>query len=111
MSPRTTRRQLLGGAAALGLLARIPTGWALPSGAVRTPAFIDALIARMSVEEKAGQLSLFSSAQQDGKAIVANPLQVDSTWEDGAFTLSNTYGMGAFFTQPRYAMFSVSYDY
>lgn len=28
----------------------------------------------MSVEEKAGQLSLFSSAQQDGKAIVANPL-------------------------------------
>ncbi|MEA9896195.1 TonB-dependent receptor [Xanthomonas campestris pv. raphani] len=39
------------------------------------------------------------------------PLQVDSTWEDGAFTLSNTYGMGAFFTQPRYAMFSVSYDY
>lgn len=28
----------------------------------------------MTVEEKAGQLSLFSSAQQDGKAIVANPL-------------------------------------
>ncbi|MGN5610249.1 Oar protein, partial [Xanthomonas citri pv. mangiferaeindicae] len=39
------------------------------------------------------------------------PLQVDSTWEDSPFTLSNTYNMGAFFTQPRYAMFSVSYDY
>ncbi|MEB1669769.1 glycoside hydrolase family 3 N-terminal domain-containing protein [Xanthomonas campestris pv. campestris] len=82
MSPRTTRRQLLGGAAALGLLARIPTGWALPSGAVRTPAFIDALIARMSVEEKAGQLSLFSSAQQDGKAIVANPLARSADGDD-----------------------------
>lgn len=39
------------------------------------------------------------------------PLQVDSTWEDDTFTLSNTYNMGRFFTQPRYAMFSVSYDY
>ncbi|MCW1999471.1 beta-glucosidase [Xanthomonas translucens] len=28
----------------------------------------------MSLEEKAGQLSLFSSAQQDSKAVVANPL-------------------------------------
>lgn len=39
------------------------------------------------------------------------PLQVDSTWEDAPFTLSNTYDTGAYFTQPRYAMFSVSYYY
>ncbi|NIK51535.1 glycoside hydrolase family 3 N-terminal domain-containing protein [Xanthomonas arboricola] len=70
----TTRRQLLRSAGTLALLARIPAGWALPTEATRPPGFIDALIARMSVEEKAGQLSLFSSAQQDGKAIVANPL-------------------------------------
>ncbi|CAE1133194.1 glycoside hydrolase family 3 N-terminal domain-containing protein [Xanthomonas euroxanthea] len=74
MSVCTTRRQLLRGAGTLALLARIPAGWALPAGPARPPGFIDALIARMSVEEKAGQLSLFSSAQQDGKAIVANPL-------------------------------------
>ncbi|ATS21839.1 Oar protein [Xanthomonas phaseoli pv. phaseoli] len=39
------------------------------------------------------------------------PLQVDSTWEDSPYTLSNTYGMGVYFTQPRYAVLSVSYDY
>ncbi|MEA9738832.1 glycoside hydrolase family 3 N-terminal domain-containing protein [Xanthomonas campestris pv. raphani] len=74
MPARTTRRQLLQGAASLALLARIPAGWAVPASPSRAPGFIDALIARMSVEEKAGQLSLFSSAQQDSKAVVANPL-------------------------------------
>ncbi|WP_407468598.1 glycoside hydrolase family 3 N-terminal domain-containing protein [Xanthomonas campestris pv. raphani] len=74
MSARTTRRQLLQGAASLALLARIPAGWAVPASPSGAPGFIDALIARMSVEEKAGQLSLFSSAQQDSKAVVANPL-------------------------------------
>ncbi|MCC8692100.1 glycoside hydrolase family 3 N-terminal domain-containing protein [Xanthomonas campestris] len=74
MPARTTRRQLLQGAASLALLARIPAGWAVPASPSSAPGFIDALIARMSVEEKAGQLSLFSSAQQDSKAVVANPL-------------------------------------
>ncbi|MEA9750739.1 glycoside hydrolase family 3 N-terminal domain-containing protein [Xanthomonas campestris pv. raphani] len=74
MPARTTRRQLLQGAASLALLARIPAGWAVPASPSGAPGFIDALIARMSVEEKAGQLSLFSSAQQDSKAVVANPL-------------------------------------
>ncbi|KTF34549.1 hypothetical protein LMG919_14815, partial [Xanthomonas vesicatoria] len=78
MPPRTTRRQLLRGAATLAALARIPAGWALPPGPARGPAFIETLIARMSVEEKAGQLSLFSSAEQVDKAIVANPLSKDA---------------------------------
>ncbi|MCC4635702.1 MULTISPECIES: glycoside hydrolase family 3 N-terminal domain-containing protein [Xanthomonas] len=78
MHPRTTRRQLLRGAATLAVLSRIPSGWALPPGPSHGPAFIEALIARMSVEEKAGQLSLFSSAEQVDKAIVANPVRKDA---------------------------------
>ncbi|PPT92922.1 TonB-dependent receptor [Xanthomonas theicola] len=39
------------------------------------------------------------------------PVQVNSTWEDSPYTLSNTYNMGLFYTAPRYAQVSVSYDY
>jgi len=39
------------------------------------------------------------------------PLQVDSTWEGHPYKLSNVYGMGISFTQPRYAVLSMSYDY
>ncbi|MGS0577386.1 TonB-dependent receptor [Xanthomonas oryzae pv. oryzicola] len=39
------------------------------------------------------------------------PLQVDSIWEANHYKLSNTYGMGVNFTQPRYTVLSVSYDY
>jgi beta-glucosidase len=38
-----------------------------------TPAFIDSLIARMTVEEKAGQLSLMASAWGPSAAIALNP--------------------------------------
>ncbi|WP_238692139.1 hypothetical protein [Xanthomonas arboricola] len=77
MPARTARRELLRGAATLAVLSCIPSGWALPPGPPRGPAFIEALIARMSVEEKAGQLSLFSSAEQVDKAINANPASKD----------------------------------
>lgn len=69
-----TRRQLLLAAGASGLLSRIPMGFALEPAASTTPAFIDDLIARMSLQEKAGQLSLFSSASQNGAAAAANPV-------------------------------------
>ncbi|MBB4592848.1 glycoside hydrolase family 3 N-terminal domain-containing protein [Xanthomonas cannabis] len=78
MAPRTTRRQLLRGAATLAVLSRVPSGWALPPAPARGPAFIEDLIARMTLEEKAGQLSLFSSAEQIDKAIVANPIHKDA---------------------------------
>ncbi|WP_355586305.1 glycoside hydrolase family 3 N-terminal domain-containing protein [Xanthomonas cannabis] len=78
MAPRTTRRQLLRGAATLAVLSRVPSGWALPHAPAHGPAFIEDLIARMTLEEKAGQLSLFSSAEQIDKAIVANPIHKDA---------------------------------
>jgi beta-glucosidase len=74
MSVRVTRRELLVGAGSLALLSRIPVGLALGPSAAATPAFIDALIARMSVIEKAGQLTLFSSAVQTVAAAEANPV-------------------------------------
>ncbi|MCC4602403.1 glycoside hydrolase family 3 N-terminal domain-containing protein [Xanthomonas campestris] len=78
MAPRTTRRQLLRSAATLAVLSRVPSGWALPHAPAHGPAFIEDLIARMTLEEKAGQLSLFSSAEQIDKAIVANPIHKDA---------------------------------
>ncbi|PPU91453.1 beta-glucosidase [Xanthomonas populi] len=81
MEMRRTRRGLLLGAGAAALLAQLPVGFALPSRAAKASAFIDALIARMSVEEKAGQLTLSSSAQQTDAAVAANPLNTLPTAE------------------------------
>ncbi|MBN6149376.1 glycoside hydrolase family 3 C-terminal domain-containing protein [Xanthomonas sp. AmX2] len=81
MAFRTTRRGLLLGAGSLALLSQVPMGFALPRAGTRTPAFIDALIARMSVEEKAGQLTLSGSAQQTDAAAAANPVTVRPTAE------------------------------
>ena len=40
---------------------------------VPVPAFVDALIAKMTLEEKAGQLSLMASAWGPGAAAALNP--------------------------------------
>jgi beta-glucosidase len=75
MPPHLTRRELLVGAGAFALLSRIPVGLALgPSTSTGTPGFIDDLIARMTLEEKAGQLTLFSSGMQPDAATMANPV-------------------------------------
>jgi beta-glucosidase len=84
MPPRLTRRQLLAGAGAFALLSRIPVGLALgpsKSSAAATPGFIDELIAKMTLEEKAGQLTLSSSALQTDAAAAANPVTVRPTAE------------------------------
>ncbi|MCE4371263.1 glycoside hydrolase family 3 N-terminal domain-containing protein [Xanthomonas hortorum] len=81
MGIRTTRRGLLLGASAFALLAQVPVGFALPRRAAKASAFIDASIARMSVEEKAGQLTLSSSAQQTDTAAAANPINTVPTAE------------------------------
>ncbi|MRH00164.1 beta-glucosidase [Xanthomonas sontii] len=81
MTFRTTRRGLLLGAGSFALLSQVPMGLALPRAPAKTPAFIDALIARMTPEEKAGQLTLFGSAQQTDAAAAANPVNVRPTAE------------------------------
>jgi beta-glucosidase len=72
--PRLSRRGFLAAAGSAALLTRAPLGWALgPSNAV-TPAFVDELIGRMTVEEKAGQLTLLGTALfGDAAAAAINP--------------------------------------
>jgi beta-glucosidase len=79
---RISRRGLLAGAGSLALLGRMPLGWALgPAASQATPAFIDALIAKMTVEEKAGQLTLLGTALfGDAAAAAINP-QVEASVE------------------------------
>ncbi len=74
-APRLSRRGLLAGAGSLALLGRMPLGWALgPAASRATPAFVDDLIARMTVEEKAGQLTLLGTALfGDAAAAAINP--------------------------------------
>lgn len=74
-TPRVSRRSFLAGASALALLGRTPLGWALgPAADGATPASIDALIARMTVQEKAGQLTLLGTALfGDAAAAAINP--------------------------------------
>jgi beta-glucosidase len=70
----TTRRGAITGALSLVLLAKTPAV-ARGLGATRaTPAFIDDLIGRMTVEEKAGQLTLMAAALGGAAASALNPV-------------------------------------
>ncbi len=70
----TTRRGAITGALSLVLLAKTPAV-ARGLGATRaTPAFIDALIGKMTVEEKAGQLTLMAAALGGAAASALNPV-------------------------------------
>ena len=69
-----SRRHFLAGTGALALLGRTPLGWALGPSTVATPAFVDDLIAKMTVREKAGQLTLLGTALfGDAAAAAINP--------------------------------------
>ncbi|KWV10173.1 TonB-dependent receptor [Xanthomonas translucens pv. translucens] len=39
------------------------------------------------------------------------PVQIHATYEDDRYTVSNTYGIGTYYTQPRYLRLSASYDF
>jgi len=67
------RRALLAGAGAAGLAGRA-FGFALGPSPSAAPGFVDGLIARMTIEEKAGQLSIMASAIGGGAATKLNPV-------------------------------------
>src|SRR3546814_7459610 len=70
----TTRRGAITGALGLVLLAKTPAV-ARGLGATRaTPAFITDLIGRMTIEEKAGQLTLMAAALGGAAASALNPV-------------------------------------
>ena len=71
---RISRRAALLGMGTVAAWAASPARALLQAAArVDTPAFIDSLIGRMTLEEKAGQLSLMASAWGPSKAIAQNP--------------------------------------
>lgn len=67
------RSALMGAGAVAAWLASPARALLQTAGRLEVPGFIDSLIARMTVEEKAGQLSLMASAWGGGKAVSLNP--------------------------------------
>lgn len=104
---RITRRDLLVAGAALTLdsanPARALLATAVPEGA--PPAFIEALIARMTLEEKAGQLTLMAAAWGGAAANAVNPPKAGTDFEQqlaeaGAGHLTGVFnGNGAVMAQ------------
>jgi beta-glucosidase len=67
------RAALIGASAAAAWLASPARAFLQAAGRVEVPGFVDALIGRMTIEEKAGQLSLMASAWGGGTALALNP--------------------------------------
>src|SRR5206468_3304616 len=71
---RISRRAALAGAGAIAAWLASPARALLQAvGRLDVPAFVEPLIARMTLEEKAGQLSLMASAWGGGVAVSLNP--------------------------------------
>jgi beta-glucosidase len=76
LDTRISRRAaLLGGGAIAAWLSSPARALLQAAGEARTPAFIDDLIRRMTLEDKAGQLQLMASAWGGGAALALNPPQ------------------------------------
>ncbi len=74
LDSKVSRRAALMGAGAAAAWAASPARALLQAaGAGQVPAFVDALIGRMTVEEKAGQLSLMAAAWGGSAAVSLNP--------------------------------------
>lgn len=81
LDTRISRRAaLIGGGAIATWLASPARALLRAVGQVEVPGFINPLIARMTLEEKAGQLSLMASAWGGGTALALNPPQGDSNF-------------------------------
>ena len=81
LDTRISRRAALMGAGAVSASLASPVR-ALVHVAERltVPAFVEALVSRMTLEEKAGQLSLMASAWGGGTALALNPPQNDANF-------------------------------
>src|SRR5678810_994773 len=81
LDTRISRRAALMGAGAVSAWLASPVR-ALVQVAERltVPAFVEALVSRMTLEEKAGQLSLMASAWGGGTALALNPPQNDANF-------------------------------
>ena len=74
LDTRISRRAaLMGAGAAAAWLASPARALLQAAGRLEVPSFVDDLIARMTLEEKAGQLSLMASAWGGGAAAALNP--------------------------------------
>ena len=72
------RAALIGGGAIAAWMSSPARALLQAAGEARTPAFVEALIGRMTLEEKAGQLQLMASAWGGGAALALNPPQGNS---------------------------------
>jgi beta-glucosidase len=71
---RISRRAALIGAGAAAAWLSTPARALLQAGGrIETPAFVDELVSRMTLEEKAGQLTLMAAAWGGGTALALNP--------------------------------------
>jgi beta-glucosidase len=82
LDARISRRAaLMGAGAAAAWLASPARALLQAAGRIQIPAFVDQLISRMTVEEKAGQLQLMASAWGGGAALSLNPPGNGSNFE------------------------------
>ena len=81
LDTRISRRAALMGAGAVAAWLASPARALIQaSGRLDVPGFVDSLVSRMTLEEKAGQLSLMASAWGGGAALALNPPQGDSSF-------------------------------
>ncbi|MFL6725409.1 MAG: glycoside hydrolase family 3 N-terminal domain-containing protein [Sphingomicrobium sp.] len=79
LDTRISRRAAIMGAGAVAAWLASPARALMQAvGRVTVPAFVDELISRMTLEEKAGQLQLMASAWGGGAALALNPPQGNS---------------------------------
>src|SRR5690349_16823208 len=75
------RALIMGAGAATAWLASPARAMLAAAGRVQVPAFVDQLISRMTIEEKAGQLQLMAAAWGGGVALSLNPPGQGSDFE------------------------------
>ncbi len=81
LDTRLSRRAALMGAGVVATWLASPARALIQAvGRLEMPAFVDQLIAQMSLEEKAGQLSLMASAWGGGTALAMNPPQENNSF-------------------------------